>query len=551
MTDPNQIYVHVSSAGGVASMLEMLGSIVRSVFPSSDVTICTGTAIPDWLTQLLPEVTMTDPTATEWTTPRTRDVLASAAADIGSEDARRTRLAARSASSALERDFLLALARFRQARSSRLDDENAEAIKCLLEPNWASLASVPAAWYHPPTHEWDDFLRATVAEPTIGGALDRYYERYGHLPLAAPFAAEAVVRAWTNTHGSEGVWGAVRVWADDACRPLAQYHAGRVFLASPALVPDADRAEAWALVTGVLNGFEDDPTQPPSLRGQAWSLLGTLARHYLQVLEVGSHEESATSLAALAWWGAERVTRVFVRSAINEYGPERAAGILRRTLLKGLLPLTRRSAVGWVLGRPTRVPSALSHGTLQFNTVWRPSLLDAGPGPDLTVPSEQAEEIVSVLAVAFVTGFPARLAGAPSPTLVVDAALAPLANRWAAVLPDADGPQHPPEILSEGSNRDDPDDPAPAEEPENVAHLRTICVWEADARQLPLRRLRSAIGLGGVTPQQLRWLLDDRQWWDDVFEQLSRDELDGLGPQERRRWLRGPWRRRRSGHSTG
>lgn len=453
-----------------------------------------------------------------WLTPGTRQHFSSIAADIAGEDAGRARAAARAANVALSRDFLLSIARFRQSRSSHMPDENAEALRGLLEPRTGTLGSVPTAWYSPPGDEWADFCATAVREPTIGAALDRYYERYGHLPLGAAFAIEAIVRKWVETRGEDGVWDAVQIWARDDSRPLKRYHACRICLSIPSLVPDEARARMWTAVTEVLGGFEQAPANP-TLCGQTWLLLHSLAKHYLQLLEVESHEEDATSLAALAWWAAERVTHVLAATALTEFGSDRSVEVIRGIVVRGLAPLARRSAMGCALGRPRRSPSAFAHGTLHLNSLWRPSLLEAGPGAGLRVPYDHVESVCALLTLALATGFPTRLDRVPSSGIAVETGLATLAARWSTALPAGE----PEEVESVDQQAE-----APAGQSEVSEHLRNICEWDEDARLLPLLRVRNAVGLGGTDALELRWILDDRQWWDTVFDRLTRDQLDAL-----------------------
>lgn len=454
----------------------------------------------------------------KWLTPGTRKVIASVAVDICSEESGKSRAAAFAANAALSKDFLLTIAIFNQARATRNQEASKSALQALLEPRSGVLQSVPSAWYGLPGKEWDGGSIPIVNDTEITVVLDRYYDRYGHLPLAASYAIETTICPWIEAQGTEGVWKAILTWASDESRPLKRYHAGRIFLALPNIVPPDENSVAWSRVADFFNGLEDQP-EKPTLRGQAWLLLNTLARQYLQLLEVQAHDEDATALAALGWWAAERITHQLVKSSLAEFGPERAVGFVQGILLQSLIPSARRSAIGWVLGRSTRSPSVLAHGTLQGSLLWRLSLLESGPRPGLSIPKEQVEPIYSLFTVALVIGFPARLFDAPSPRIAVDFALASIVPKWAS----ASSESVPTEEEVQGNEAASPTDQA-----ESVEQVRALWELENDARSFSLQRFRNAIGIGAVTPKDMQWVMDNRQWWDHVFEQLPPEQLEFL-----------------------
>ena len=141
---------------------------------------------------------------------------------------------------AIAADFAAILAAFRQSRLMRFTDENTKFLKRLLAPGQGVLGSVPDEAFAPPSL---DDLKIDLDGPRLLTVLDRYYERYGHLCLASPFAIEAEVGGWIKRHGPDGVWDEVRTWSQDATRPLKKYHASRIFLRFPeGLVPHESRS---------------------------------------------------------------------------------------------------------------------------------------------------------------------------------------------------------------------------------------------------------------------------------------------------------------------
>jgi len=451
----------------------------------------------------------------EWLMPGTSKTISVLTADVGSEDANASGESARAVSGALARDFLFALATFRQTRAAHMVEENNESLHQLLDPRTGVLGSIPSSLYDLPGEEWEAFRRSCARDVSLTAALDRFYERYGHLPLAGSKAVETIVEAWTQEHGVEGAWEAVWAWVGDESRPLRVYHAARVFLSNPDLVPGSRRAGIWSAVVELLGGFSGRETEATSL-AQAWLLLQALARHYLQVLEVDAYDPDLTTLAALAWWAAERVTAEIVSALIAERGREEVPGFVEGVRVQTVERLARRSAAGWLLARPPRAPSAFAHATVSRYAVWRISLLEAGARHSLTVPAEYAPTILSLIGQALGAGFPPRIGSASDPDLAIDAPFGQIGLRWLLALPDLGLPR-----VAEADEHPD----AAAEHAETVARIRGIVDAPDDERRLALLQLRSAVGLGLVGTQQLSWMLEDRTWWDGVFERLFDEEL--------------------------
>jgi hypothetical protein len=458
------------------------------------------------------------PPAEEWLTPGTRATIEVLADDVGREEVNASREAARAVDGALARDFLLPLAVFRQTRAAQMQEENNDALCQLLDPRAGVFGSIPSSWYRVPGEEWEAFRQATADDPALAAALDRYYRRYGHLPLAAPQAVESIVRAWTAAHGEEGVWDAVRAWARDECRPLKAYHACRIFLGIPSLVPEERRGEAWSAVTEALDGYSGT-TPEATPHAEAWHLLHILARHYHQTLEVDAHEADATALAAAAWWAAERVTAQLVSAILAEQGRDRGVGTIRTVRQQAVERLARRSTVGWLLGRPVRAPSALAYATVSFTSLWRAALLEAGPAAGLAVPAEHAASVLTLIAQTLEAGFPPRLGVAAPPLFATDASLRAIGLCWLAALPEA---ARPGELLVDEEVNSE------SEYAETAARLRTIADAPEEVRDLIVQQFRSAVSLGFISGKDLGWLREDQAWWDRVFETLSPDQLVSL-----------------------
>ena len=477
-----------------------------------------------------------------WLTPGTLVTLAAAAPDIGGEDRVAARAAAQAVEAALGQDFFLLIARFRQARALGWREEGDASLRQLFELQTGVLRSIPPATCRLPGGEWPEFLRGLADEPRLEEVLGRYSARYGHLPLAASHAVEAAVGTWTARHGVQGVWDAVWAWASDPSRPLHKYHACRVFLASPGLVPADRHGEVWAVAASLLSWHEAEPAKP-ALDDQAWRLLHTLARHYQHVQEV-EPSPGAAEPSALAWWAAERVTRELVGAASAGRAPDEAARMVRHILTRIARPSGTRSALAAVFGRPARFRSSVAYATENLNSPWCLALLEAGPSPDMTVPAECWEAFYGTLMLAIGSGFPAWDARPDLTPAALEGPFAPVAARWISALsPDDDSEQgRADEIVGVES------DPAAAgDEPGEGGSLdlmrqtqetpdlngleisvRNLADYEMGEQFFLLQRFRVAVYLGWVDLSAMKWLTDDRVWWDRMFDTLAQERLDNL-----------------------
>jgi hypothetical protein len=498
---PGPLIVLLPAAGGTAASYQYVPDLVyhpEARVRRAAVTFVTAAALPPWLA------------------PGTRQTIEARTANLCVEQPTSSRQAARAIDDAIARDFFAALARFRQTRAAEVQTENDAALRRLLELDAETLGSILADRYTLPGDEWAGLFQSATEAAVLTAALDAYYDRYGHLPLAARYGMEAVVRGWANRHPTEDVWNTLWAWAGDASRPLKLYHVCRVFFRHPDLVPDAQRAGVWAAAADMLRGYGQE--EELLARGETWHLLQTLARHYTQLLEVGSFDPNATAIAALAWWAAERVTADVVSTIVDEHGADDGAGIVRR--IQSIVErLATRSGMSRQLVRPPRNPSAFGHGTLHTSIVWRASLLEAGPAAGLEIPEAHVHPFLVLILGLTGAGIPSRLGLLTPPVFAIETPFGEICLRWLRAFPEACRP--------EGLDEVNASDEAPDHQ-QAIARLRTIVEESADARNLLLSQLRAGVGLGLITPADLNWVLEERGWWDRVFDGLSDKELEGL-----------------------
>jgi hypothetical protein len=459
------------------------------------------------------------PDGRTWLAPRTVALLQELAAAIGGEDAREARGAARMVQHAITTDFSAMLAAFRQSRLMQFTDENTKILKRLLAPGQGVLGSVPAESFAPPS---PDDAKIDSNGPRLSIALDRYYERYGHLCLAGPFAVDAVVGDWIKRHGSDGVWNEVHTWSRDSTRPLKKYHASRVLLRFSEVVPELQLSAAWQEVRDVLKGYDKDRQSAP-LQTEAWRMVHLLAAHYLQLLEIGSFEPDAAKLAAQAWWMAERVTQMAVETAASEAEPDQASELIRHVVQAGLVPELAKSSLSVLLGRPIREPSLAAFATERLNSMWSVGLLEVEPG-GLAVPDEVAESLVHNLLLCLALDFPPPDGSEKERVWAVAANRAPCVAKWNRI------------VIPECADNEDAH--APTEKQAETAvpdhttlpeAFRNVASASNDVQMFVLNRVRVAIAIGSLKPEDVSWLTEDIGWFDDVFRLLPFELFRSLG----------------------
>lgn len=345
-----------------------------------------------------------------WLSPSSKASLAEATPAILSEVAEEWLPAARELLRILEVDYLLNLAAFRQCCEANLQAEQVAYWRRVIRPGLSLTASVPVDWYDVPSNGASSAKDEAIdADGTaLSLALDRYFLRYGHLPLAPPATAGSVVRRWAEASGRGAeAWDAVWRWADEGASPLRIYHACQVFLECPDLVPGGQSPAFWerARSLNAQGGVDGDGQSEaaPDLRKIGWELRRDLARHYLGQLELHAPPQQTDRLAALAWWAAERVAAELAATPLAD-GVDTAPA-LQNVLDRMVRPEAELTEVEWNVLRPAGAVSIFSFGTMEARNLWAASLF-SGVGPGLELTPEDEPWVTINLLSASMGGFP-------------------------------------------------------------------------------------------------------------------------------------------------
>ncbi len=300
-------------------------------------------------------------------TPRTKVVLEGQAEKLFSENPSEWRMAAIALYDMVKDDWLCNLAATRQCLAMNFLNGAGKFFTAVIRPAVSSVESIVGCMWAPT--EQKEQIEQTILESlaeanTLQEALDHYYDKFGHLPLAGPLSITRVIDEWEKQKGKpEGLWKTIWDWAESKDTPLPRYHACVLFVNKPELLGNEEVEEFWEETTEIVNGRGNDENELKW--NQAWRIRCKLARHFSQHLESRLPGTDSERIASQACWLAEQTALLFGT------GPEGLRNILRETLD----PEFEISNEVWHLARPLVRPSRLRYATTRTQSVWSLSLL--------------------------------------------------------------------------------------------------------------------------------------------------------------------------------
>ena len=475
-----------------------------------------------------------------WLSPRSQATISETAEVVRSELLEEWLPAARRLFDVLEGDFLLNLAGMRQCWTANLREEHATYWRRVIRPGIHLSAYVPTSWYEIPPPEG---AAACVEECVTGAtsvaeALERYFARYGHLPLAPPASAGSIVRRWVESAGDRTkTWDEVWQWCDSGSSPLRAYHACQTFLECHDLVPDGQLAEFWRRVRTLCSRRQQEEganaEQPPDLLEIEWELRVNLARHYLGQLELHTPEPPGDRLAALAWWASERVATELA-DCLRDAGAEIAPTLLN-VLDRRVGPEAELTEVEWDVLRPARPSLTFAFGTMEARSFWIAALL-AGPASGVQLPSDAEPWVAINLLGASLGGFPPPGNSATSGQLVFGRDFDAAAAEWAIRIGTEENRKFLLDVIEIRREI--------AAGGELPALIRAIPDAEPPRQAVVCNAFRSLAALGTVQEDNAWRLLGDNEWIRGAFTRLESGPLQGLlwGLMEIQRREAGRWR---------
>lgn len=207
-------------------------------------------------------------------------------------------------------------------------------------------------------------IERIVAENTdIKDALNKYFFRFGHLPLRGELSIVNLIDKWQSKHGRiEDIWKILWAWADSFTIPLPRYHVCVYFLSKPDLISDDERTKLWKEIIEVIhipNSEEDDLEWT-----QVWRMFCEIARHYCHHLEARLPFKNGEIIASQSWWLAVQICKLFT-SRKEE---------VKRLRNETFLPELDLSSRIWQIASPAIKPSSLRFLTLNTSSLFSLSL---------------------------------------------------------------------------------------------------------------------------------------------------------------------------------
>lgn len=303
---------------------------------------------------------------------------------------------------ALRDDFFFNLAGIRQCLQQPYTDGLNQCLNSVLRPSLAMIGALkPTVW--DPFEEQNEIRREIMAcveqATTLNEALERYYSRFGYLPLAASLSMPEVVRQWLDRHPlPDSVWNEVWTWADESIDPLKGYYAALTFLSRPDLIQFSESKRLWSTVTDIAT--QGDEIQSNSTKYGPSKLRCDLARHYCQYLECLLPCQDGERIASSSWWLSHQVVAVL---------PSMAS--MKQVYENSVRQYENVSHRVYALGHPQTKGSTLRYATLFFHSVWSLALLcqvgrNATSFERDSIPDIANSEITRKLSEYMMTGFP-------------------------------------------------------------------------------------------------------------------------------------------------
>lgn len=367
-------------------------------------------------------------------TLKTKELMETSRAGILSDKPQAWRQPAMALCDAFIDDILVSIEGIRQclATETVIQDCLNAYVPRVLHPPPSSLDTVELSIHNPEQEHarMAEIIQSVIRESSdLQNACTRYLVRLGHMPLAAPYSAGAVVAGWSALHQDVDVWTEVWSWADDSFGPIPKYHACSVFVLYPDLIPEGKLPELWARIIDIVH--DADKADDESNDHEPWMLRRDLARHYAFHLEACLPDTSGATISCMSWWLAERVASLFPDEP-------RPAAFYRKEWVK---PAMELSTNVWLTASSRIGRSYLRN--LSFNVVspWSTAMMCLmGTELDRLIPHKQSEEtqhrFQSALGLCLVGAHPLPMKQPDSPTFAQESGMGTTIQKWAAGLDD-------------------------------------------------------------------------------------------------------------------
>ena len=296
-------------------------------------------------------------------TSKSRELLETLGELLVSDDCQKWRSAAVAIYDALQDDWYCNYSALKQCLVSNFIPGIGEFLTKVIRPTISSVETITTGvWAASEQKEKIVHCINQIVEESseILDALNKYFQKLGHLPLIKELSISGLLDQWQQKKGcnNDDLWSILWNWADSFEWPLQRYHVCMYFILHPEKIPEDKNSDFWRGITEIVympNDEKDDLrwTQP-------WRMLCEVARHFCCHLENRLPYMEGERIASQAWWLAYHVCILFPSNK------EEVRKLRKETFLPELTISTRVHQVA----SPVIKPSALRFLTLNTNSVF-------------------------------------------------------------------------------------------------------------------------------------------------------------------------------------
>ena len=265
-------------------------------------------------------------------------------------------------------DWLCNLMGLQQAFEIRDEKAIQEYATDVFRPSIASAESTGVGVLQP-SYAKDSFIQdfTQIYEDTsdLCSLLDKYYYKYGHIPLCYEYSLYSILDTFFAKHSynNQQKWDNLWQWADSKKSPLPRYNVCCYFVRNSNNVPEEQFQKLYNELLNIIHMPVEE-----SLELQwtsAWRLRCEIAKHFGQFLESRLPGANTERIYSQAWWMSEKIASIFGNSS------EDIAAVRKYTIS----PEEYLSKMIWQTSRPKTQSSSLRYATLMISSLWAVSII--------------------------------------------------------------------------------------------------------------------------------------------------------------------------------
>jgi predicted nucleic acid-binding protein len=210
-----------------------------------------------------------------------------------------------------------------------------------------------------------DLLQISKESSDLNSLLDKYYAKYGHIPLAYDYSLSSVLDGFfeKNTFDNQQKWESLWAWADTKNSPLPLYHICSYFVRNIKIVP---KEKYQKLFEELLNILHEQENITSELKWTAaWKLRYNIAKHFGQFIEAKLPGANTEQIYSQAWWMSEKLAQIYGNNSKNINSFNKHVIDAEESLSNYI----------WQKARPRTQNSSLRYVTIMAPSLWATSIV--------------------------------------------------------------------------------------------------------------------------------------------------------------------------------